>query len=158
MREKAQRAEAVVDRDEDLALLDERNALIQRLVAEAALEAAAVDPEMHRQVLARRVRRRPDVQVQAVLALRVVQKRVHADEPAVLDAHVAERRAIAHARPGRGRLRRAPAQRAHRRRRVGNAAEHRDAVLLHAGNRAARRLYNANRHDLTSPNTLFFIL
>ena len=61
VRKKAERAETIVDGDEDLALLDKRHALIQRLIAQTALKAAAVHPEMHRQVLPRRLSRRPDI-------------------------------------------------------------------------------------------------
>ena len=43
-------------------------AVVAGLGAGAGLEAAAVDPDHHRQAFAGRLRRRPDVEVEAVLA------------------------------------------------------------------------------------------
>ena len=49
MREEAEDAEAVVERDDDDALAGEGLAVVPRLGAGAGLEAAAVDPHHHRQ-------------------------------------------------------------------------------------------------------------
>jgi hypothetical protein len=66
VREEAERAEPVVDRDDDRAGRRELGAVV---VAAAVLDqAAAVDPHQHRPVTATARRRRVDVQVQAVFA------------------------------------------------------------------------------------------
>ena len=67
MREEAERADAVVHVDDDDAPLGEPSAVVDRHVTGAAAEAAAVDPHEHGPALAL-ARRRPDVEVQAVLA------------------------------------------------------------------------------------------
>ena len=70
VRKEPEDAQPVVDRDDDDALARERVAIVPRLAAGARLEPAAVDPHHHRQPIARRRRRGPDVQIEAVLARR----------------------------------------------------------------------------------------
>ena len=70
VREEAERAEAVVQRDDDGAFAREAVARVARLGARAAGEAAAVQPDHDGPAVVRRVGRRPDVQIEAVLARR----------------------------------------------------------------------------------------
>src|SRR5690606_40977582 len=61
-------ADAIRDADEDDALLRELRAVIGGRSRRARGEAAAVDPHHDRQALVRAPRRRPDVEIEAVLA------------------------------------------------------------------------------------------
>lgn len=127
VREEAEVAEAIVDRDHHEALARERRAVVHRRRAVADAEAAAVDPHQDRRVRPG-TGRGPDVEVEAVLAgvadrLRAVERREHrlrARRPGAVGG--------AHAGPRRRRLRRPPAQGIDRRRRIGHALERRDAV------------------------------
>src|SRR5687768_1294439 len=68
MREKAERANAVVDRDEHDAFAREVFTIVCGRGVRAEGETAAVDPDQHGQTFVRRFGRRPDVQIQAVFA------------------------------------------------------------------------------------------
>ena len=124
VREEPEHPEAVVDRDEDDALLRERLAVVARLGPAASLEAATVDPDHHGCLggLGGGV----DVDRQAVLAelgeLDVV-------EDARLDARRTGLGRVAHAVPRLHRLRRLPAQLADRRRGIRHADEHVDRAI-----------------------------
>ena len=110
MREEAERVEAMVDGDDDDPLRRQPAAVVTRLRAGTDDEAAAVDPEQHRQVsrLARRGRS-PDVEIEAILGnagyagVDVVEDDALQRVPAVFARRT-------HARPGQGRLRRPPPQ------------------------------------------------
>src|SRR5690606_99121 len=66
MSQVAQNADPVIDRDDDNALPGHLRSVVDRLVAEAAPERAAVDPDHNRRLA--RARRRPDVERETVLA------------------------------------------------------------------------------------------
>ena len=68
MREKAERVEAMVERDHDDAARGELRAVVARLRSRADREPAAVNPDHHRQRRVARLRRRPDVEIEAILA------------------------------------------------------------------------------------------
>ncbi len=145
MRQEAEGADAVVEGDDDHALLGQGVAVADRHVAAAFVVGAAIDPEHHRKLLAGLGRRGPDVQVEAVLRhlrrIRQVDRQVHAQGPRLggrLDAGVAPLGAVAHAAPVGGGLGIAPAQRTHRRGGEGDAAEH-----GHAGRGAGRAGHQA---------------
>ncbi len=89
----------------------EAPAVLARLRCGAGLEAAAVDPDHDRQPLGCRAGRRPDVEVQAVLARLVAEDHVVEDRP--LHASRAELGGLPHALPVRGGLRLPPPEVAH---------------------------------------------
>ena len=68
MREEAEAAEAIVEAHEDDAAPREVRAVVDGRRAAAVDEAAAVDPDHHRQLRRGRLLGRPDVEVEAVLA------------------------------------------------------------------------------------------
>ena len=146
--EVAQRAEAVVDRDQhDVAAPGEVLAVVDRRRAGAAGEAAAVDPDHHR---ARRVvdAGRPDVEREAVFVDRLFPGAEQFDAGHEgLHRAGAELVGLAHAVPGFGIARRAPAQLAQRRRGVGNAAEDGDVVFLASRDSAVFRC-DGGRHGV----------
>src|SRR5665213_3675715 len=124
MRKKAERSETVVIGDVDDALLRECLAVVPGHRTRAAGERAAVAPHHHRKLRIRRRRRCPDVDIETVFARRWRWRRTGATAAATLHAARTKRRRGLHAVPLRGRLRRPPAQRTHRRRREWNALEH----------------------------------
>src|SRR6185436_18939456 len=67
VREEPERAEAVVDRDDDRTLGGEVLAVVPGEAAGAAGEAAAVDPQHHGPLVVR-IRAGPDIQIEAVFA------------------------------------------------------------------------------------------
>src|SRR5437879_13922932 len=111
MSEVAQDADAVVEADEDRALLRNGFAVIHRHAAGAEREAAAVDPDHHRQLRARcRILTRPDVEIEAVLAGRLLAEIVVEIVPAQhLDALARQTIGVIIALPRLVLLRRAPA-------------------------------------------------
>ncbi|EEF25004.1 conserved hypothetical protein [Ricinus communis] len=116
MREETEATQPIVEADQHDALLRQRGTGIRRRRRPAVDEAAAIDPHDHGQLRGRfRLRGTPHVHVQAVLGRRRAERRRVAGERQ-LHAVVAVRGRFAHAGPGGGRLRRAPAQVAHRRR------------------------------------------
>ena len=130
MRQEAEGPHAVVEGDDDHALLGQGVAVADRHVAAAFVVGAAIDPHHHRQLLAGLGRRGEDVQVEAVLRhlrrIRQVDRQVHPQRPPLggrLHAGVAPLGAVAHAAPVGDGLGFAPAQRPHRRGAEGNAAE-----------------------------------
>ncbi len=165
MGQPAERAEPVVDRDDDRALFGELFAVVARLGSGAAGEAGAVNPDHHGQPFRRGTGRGPHVEEQAILARGLLSPdaswglasalpssaptlaarssgliaRRRAATAAALpssgapSSRAAPRAALhaaravlvggANALPFRDGLRRLPAQRAERWRRVGNAAE-----------------------------------
>jgi hypothetical protein len=70
VRKEPEDAQPVIDRDNDDPLARERIAIVTRLSAGTRLEPTAVDPHHHRQPIARRRRRGPHVEIEAVLARR----------------------------------------------------------------------------------------
>jgi hypothetical protein len=117
-------AEPVVDADQDHAIAREPAAIVVRHSSGSVGEGAAVDPDHRRQPGGRRVGR-PDVQVEAVLALdrRLREDRVEGREIGRLRHRGAERERVPGPFPGRGRLRRPEAVGGERRGGVGDAFE-----------------------------------
>ena len=131
MREEAQRADAVVEIDEDDALFGEVFAAVHRHPAGAEGEAAAVDVDDHRQLCSGlRGPARPHVEVEAILARRLLAE-IMIDVMASqhLDAFRGLAVGVIDALPWRDRLRLAPAQVADRRRREGHAKIGADAAV-----------------------------
>ena len=137
------------------------------LIGVAMVRAAAVEPDINRQLFLRRCRGRRNVQVQAVLALRGIAHKVEVRAPGLrvqvavcrLHAHGAVAVAAAQTGPGLRVLRRSPTQRPHRRLCKGNAPELGDALVfschLHALDQAAGGFYNADGfHDSRSLSVL----
>jgi hypothetical protein len=114
MRKEAKDIQAVVDAERDDAALRHARAVVARLRAVAGDVAAAVEIDQHRQPLRCWLGRRPHVEVQAILA-HAIRAEVHVAEDGQLHGARPELIGLAHARPRRGRLRRAPAQATHRR-------------------------------------------
>ena len=138
MRQVAEDVHPVGDAHEDHPLLGQRFPAIDVEVDGAFLEAAAMDPHHHRQLVAALgTGRRPDIGVKAILAgLQLaeimVQRGGAQRDVAVGDLAVG----IVDALPGLGRLRRRPAQLAHRRR-----GERHAQIGLHAAvQKRARQL------------------
>ena len=133
MGEEAERAHAVVERDQDHVLGRELLAVELRLGAPAFAEAAAEDPHAHRQLLVRLAGRLgPYVQIQAVLAVRGLGAvsplgGVAAGVVRGLERRMAEGVARADAFPRHDRLRLLPAELAEWRGGVRNAAVDGDA-------------------------------
>ncbi len=130
MRHIAERADPVVEADEDHAFLGDVFAAVHRHPAGAEREAAAVDPDDHGQAGAEfGVAARPDVQIQAVLAGRffpeIMIEVVAAQNLNAFGGHAV---GVIDALPGLDRLRLAPAQIASGCGRVGNPE-----IGLHAG-------------------------
>ena len=145
MREIAEHAEAIVDRDDDHAALGEARAVVQRLAAGARDERAAVDPDEHRRLA--RLGGRPDVERQAVLAHRRQIPGVDAARPAAWAARTPGRTASPRACPsiagaGSGGFQRSGAD---RRQRVRNALEARERADGLAPQRAGRRIDDGRR-------------
>ena len=141
MGEEAENAEAVIDRQRDDALARHRsrrrsaaqNRRLRRIRRRKNRRAPAVRP-------GRRLRRRPDVQVEAVLA-HPVRPEVHVAEDRRLHAARAELGRLANTLPVLDRLRRLPAQLAGGRCAERNSAIHVDpAGFRHAFYRAIGRL------------------
>ncbi len=122
MRQVAEYAEPIVDRNHDDASRSQPCAVIERLAARARREGPAVDPDEHRRLAC--VSRSPDVERQAVLARGPEFFRVDArDARFRLRAGGPELRRDPDIRPARQRARWSPAGRPHRRRRIRNALE-----------------------------------
>jgi hypothetical protein len=134
MGEVAERAEPVIQRDQNDAFPGQRDAVADVAGAGAACQRAAVDPNKHRLPFAS-LRGRPDVEKKAVLVLRLQRPDVHGAALVLrLGTLGAIRRCVAHACPGDDGLRRFPAQIADRRRGVRDAFEHGYAAIDSAGN------------------------
>ena len=139
MREEAERAEPVVDRDDDDAVRRELGAVV---VEGAVLgEPAAVDPHEHRPPRVVAQRRGGDVQVQAILGLGT--RRL--EQAGLLRAARRVVGRVANPAPPGWALRRAPAQLAGRRSGVGQPAERVAAGDGHTADRAV-----AGEHDRSS--------
>jgi len=128
--EEARRAEPVIQCHRDHAVARERRSVVEPDRAGAPLEAAAVNPHEHRQ-RGKPGCRCPDVQVEAVVALRHPPRQARGIDRALagLRADVAEPARIAYALPPRDANRRGESPPADRRFGAGDAAEHGDAVL-----------------------------
>ena len=144
----AKDAKPIVERDDhDIASHGQAAAIDPRLRARADRVAAAVNPD-HDRALAVVASRCPDVQVKAVLRLRL---RRDADQVANIAAELTLHRGggelgrVAHAGPRIKRFRRSPAQFAERRLREGNAAKDDAAVVLQAL-KFAERSTDLRRH------------
>ncbi len=120
--------EPIVDGDHHDALLGQVLPVVDPHRTGPGDEAAAVDPHHHREALARRRRRRPDVQIEAVLALLPYIK-VELSRVLGLRTRRAKGRAGPGLPPRSDGLRRLPAQLAHRRGGIGDALEVPDPVL-----------------------------
>src|SRR5579872_5528555 len=68
MRQKAEQPDTIIEGDDHHALSGELLALIGRVIAAAALKAAAMNPDQHRQPRAGRGVGRPHIQIEAILA------------------------------------------------------------------------------------------
>ena len=113
----AERAEAVVDGDQHHAALRQPRPVVGDVGAVADGQPAAVDPNQHGGAVVR-PRRRPDVQVEAVLVHAVdarVVERPHRGGQRVLHARRRRLGCVAHALPRRRGLRGTPPEVAHRR-------------------------------------------
>ena len=122
--QEAERAQPVVDRHQDDALPSKRRAVEDERRPMPHLVAAAVEPDHDRPRTSVAGGRRPQIEIEAVLA--AVEFAAAPDRGVGTDPLPARRAGLqgrTHAVPGRRRLRRPPAQVAHRRRGVGNAAE-----------------------------------
>ena len=158
--EETQHVEPVVGGDHhSVGPARQRRAVVHRVGRVARDAAAAMQEQQHGQVVLG-AGRAPDVQGQAIFAADrgaqrlpdgVVKAVVGAGavQPPHLQAGIAEARGIAIAFPRRGRLRRSPAQRADRRRRIGNVPEFVEEHALHrrrlADQRAAVDLHARRR-------------
>ena len=143
----AERPEAVVDGDQHHAALRQPRPVVGDVGAVADGQPAAVDPDEHRGAVVR-PRRRPDVQVEAVLVHAVdarVVERPHRGGQRVLHARRGRLRRVAHAVPRRRRLGGTPPQIAHRRGRERHAAVDHDLVAERR--RRSRELPALDGHD-----------
>lgn len=159
MGEEAEYVQAIVDRDDHHSLRGQMGAVIFRLRCGAEIVAAAVDPDHHRQPVRRRFRRRPDVQVETVLAHPIVEG-IEIAETIALHASRAPALGVSNARPGRDGLRRPPPPRADRRRCVREALEDANAggVGSDVGdqptlNSKRRRSAGIDRHRFLPPGS-----
>src|SRR3989442_10042559 len=141
VREEAQRSEAIVDGDEDNALLRKRSSIRGIQGPRTAPPAPTVIPDHHRASVAR-PSRRPDVEEEAILALRLGDLR---EESAGRARQMRTRRAdgiaVANACPGRDWLRRLPPELHHSLRRISKALECADALLQRPGNDVGLHAY-----------------
>ena len=146
MREKAERADPIIDRYDHQALLGHPGAVIDGRCAAAPDQRATVNPHEHGGSF--RALRGPDVKREAVLAhgrkLFVVD-RIGRGPGLGLKAGGPELRRVAHADPGWGSPRGLPAQRAHRGGRIGDALEHHDRALESALHLPDRRPHHRAR-------------
>ena len=129
MRQEAEQAKPIVDGDQHHAGAGQGFAVVQRHAASALDEAAAVNPHHHRHFGVACASRRPDVQIQAVFALRDRPLGVEALRRGRLHAGLGKRRGVAFPLPRRGGRGRLPAQLADRRRREGDALERHHGVV-----------------------------
>ena len=145
MREKPENAQAVIDADHDDAFRRKVLAVVTRLGTRSRLKPATVEPHHHRQAIPRGLRRRPDIQVQAILAHRPVGPVAENHVGINWRLHTAwsELGGFANAFPRLYRLWRSPSQCSHRGRGEGNPAEDANArrCRSHALNDPALRLY-----------------
>ena len=128
VRQESELPDAVGDADQHHALLGQLLPAVVRLGGGARVESAAVDPDEHGDAVARRLRRRPDVQIQAVLA-RSGPLTGSSGVPHPLHGPGPESVGLPHALPFRGGLRRAPSEVADGRRGEGNAPVDRQPVF-----------------------------
>ena len=143
----AERPEAVVDGDQHHAALGQPRPVVGDVGAVADGQPAAVNPDEHRRAVVR-PRRRPDVQVEAVLVHAVdagVVERPHRGGQRALHARRRGLGRVAHALPGRRRLGGTPPQIAHRRGRERHAPVDHDLVAERR--RRSRELPALDGHD-----------
>ena len=127
MREETERAEPVVDRNQDDAALGEVDAVVHALVAPAERQPATVNPDHDRLIGVRTRGRRPDVEEEAILGKRRQGLAGQLCKAGTLRADFAELGGRADAFPcGRGHWG-LPARLAGGRRSIGNPAEDEDA-------------------------------
>ena len=132
VRHETERPQTVVEGDQHDAMTRQVATHEHRVAASALLKGAAVKPDHDRPARVGRRRRAPDVEVQAVFAHRLRARVLGVDRAgraAGLQALRGQRAGRPHAAPGLDRLRRPPAQRPQRRRRVGNAKKGANAAL-----------------------------
>src|SRR3954469_5121997 len=127
MREEAEDAEPMTDRDDDNAALRHALAIVAWLGAIAGNEAATVDVEEDGQLSRAARLGHPDVEVQTILAHARVAKH-HVTEDTRLHALVGESVSSSNSLPVGCRLRRPPPEIAHRRRAIRNSPEGADAT------------------------------
>src|SRR6185437_8170692 len=130
-REKPKRPEAIIERDDHDALAGELVAQLIRVGAGTVLETPAVDPEHHRQVRTGCFFWRPDVQIQAVLAHRLISGAARAARTHLHAARF-ESVGLEDAAPGPGRLRWSPPPFPDRGRSERQALVNREVALLNA--------------------------
>ncbi len=130
MGEKAEVAEAVINRHHHGAARRQRLAVIRRQPARSHHEAAAVQPHHYRQRPRRFDVGGPDVKIEAVFAERTgIAAARDSAERAILPAGGAELGRIAHLVPRRNRLWCAPAQRAYRRGGIWNTLKDKEIII-----------------------------
>jgi len=152
-RQEPKRSQAIVDGDDHGALASELVAQLIRIGAGAVLETPSIDPEHHRQVLTRRFLRRPDVQIQAVLAHGLI---VGAPGAARTHLRAAQFECVGleDARPGLWRLRRTPSQLPDRRRGERQSLVNSDTALLNALHEPLLRVHEcASRRSVDRRST-----
>ena len=143
----AERPEPVVDGHQHHAPLREPRSVVGDIGAVADGQPAAVNPDQHRGAVLR-LRRRPDVQVEAVLVHPVharVVERPHGGGNRALHARRHRFRRVAHARPRGCRLGGTPSQVAHRRGRERHAPVDHD--LAAERRRRSGELPSLDGHD-----------
>ena len=137
VRQPAERAEPVIERNEHHPPPRVIGAVVHRQAVRPDPQRTAVNPDDHGRVL--RILRRPDIEIEAVFrgagGRIVVEARSRNGR---LDAGGTEAARISYAIPPGGRLRRRPAQIAHRGRGVGNAAKDAQAVFRRPAKGAVR--------------------
>jgi hypothetical protein len=144
MSKEAKDSQPVVDRHQHYALAGKVLAVIGVSSSAAAGEAAAMNPYHHGKAVFRRFGRSPDIQVQAVFAEWWEFRLVYRTRRVLsLPAGFAELFGFAHAWPRRRRLRRLPAEIAHRRRGERNTAVDAD-VGIFPGAPGEQSLLNAH--------------
>jgi hypothetical protein len=134
MRQKAECAEPIVDRDDDRALLREPRTVVSFFAAESGEETAAVDPHEYGTRDAgsgKRERTRPDIEIEAILR-DPSGERIDVAVGLVLDAVVAELTCGANTTPAFCRSRRLPPQSADWRCGVRNSAKDHHARSVEA--------------------------
>ena len=115
MGHEAKDAKPVAERHRDDPLRRHALAIIARLGTIARHEPAAIEIDKYRQLLPARLRRRPDVQIEAVLT-HPIRTKVHVAKDRTLHTTGSELVRLAHPLPAGNRLRWLPAVDAHRRR------------------------------------------
>ena len=146
MREEAQNPHPISDSDQHHAALGQLVAAVDRDRRGAAVEAASVNPDQHRDAILRRFRRSPHIQVQAIFAQAAGRRTEHG-----LHAPGRELIALARSLPFRGGPGLAPSKIAHRRRREGNPPVHGQVAFDGPLHQTALNFNRRRRHCGSQP-------